>query len=116
MAQSNGKTSTASIEDQMSTIRSDIAVLTEMMGDLAKEKASDAKARASGKADDLKSQMRETADRLDAKAHAYGAQAQDMASNAIHEAEDAVRRQPGMAVGIAAGVGFLVGMMMARRS
>jgi ElaB/YqjD/DUF883 family membrane-anchored ribosome-binding protein len=37
------------------------------------------------------------------------------ANKTYTDAEDAVRANPGTAIGIAAGVGFLVGMMSARR-
>ena len=47
--------------------------------------------------------------------HQYG-HAQDMATDALHETGDAIRRNPLLAVGISAGLGFVVGLFRGGRT
>jgi ElaB/YqjD/DUF883 family membrane-anchored ribosome-binding protein len=50
-----------------------------------------------------------------AKTEAAAATARDKATEAQLHAEEFVRTQPATSIGIAAGLGFLIGMMTARR-
>ena len=105
--QRNGKDNTPSQEEliaQIDTIKSDIGALTKLMADYAGAKEEEIETRLKDTADKAKAQGRLAADEAKAQAAAFGAQANRF-----------VTEKPGMALGIAAGLGFLVGMLGARR-
>ncbi|SFE11897.1 Membrane-anchored ribosome-binding protein, inhibits growth in stationary phase, ElaB/YqjD/DUF883 family [Sulfitobacter brevis] len=98
----NGKKSDSivTIDDlagQLTTLKNEIASLTSAMGDYGKAKTAEVSDTAKSTVNDLSNAGRERA--LDAQ----------------KQAEEFVRTQPSTALGIAAGVGFLVGMITARR-
>ena len=104
---SNGSAATASADDvraQIAALQSDVAELTRTIGDYGRARGGDAKAAASLKAEEL----RNRADHLrhDAEARIKTGYAQ---------AETAVRDNPAAAVGIAAGLGFVLGLLTTRR-
>ena len=94
----------ADVTKQMAVLREDIANLTATIADYGKAQGSLLKSTASEKAAELAESSAAAADALKAKA-----------GKTYNDAEDAVRANPGTAIGIAAGIGFLVGMMTARR-
>lgn len=85
------------LSEQIATLKSDIATLTSTMGDLGKAKTHEATQSAKDTVDHLATASRERA--LDAQ----------------KQAEEFVRTQPSTALGLAAGIGFLAGLIMARR-
>jgi len=90
----------ATVEDlstQIAILKDDIAALTSTMGDFGRTQAHSAAATAKSTAADLSQAGLEKALETQEKA------------------EEFVRTQPTTALGIAAGVGFLVGMITARR-
>jgi ElaB/YqjD/DUF883 family membrane-anchored ribosome-binding protein len=94
------KPSSVSVEDlskQIETLRKDLSKLTSSVADYGR-----------GKADDLTTAARvksaEAADELSARARDAQAQANQF-----------ITTQPGLALGIAAGAGFLVGLLTSRR-
>jgi ElaB/YqjD/DUF883 family membrane-anchored ribosome-binding protein len=94
------KATEVTVEDlsaQVSVLKNDIATLTNTLTEYGKERG-----------DSLRRQARDTASDLSSAgvARAKDAQAQ---------AEDFVRTQPTAALGIAAGVGFIVGLLTVRR-
>ena len=115
-ARTNGKTELADVTTQIDTIKEDIAALTSLMADMAQEKKAEAKDRAASTAAALKSSAAQKADAAHAKAVETGEKLRTDAEAAYFKAEETVRQQPAMAVGIAAGIGFLVGIMATRRS
>lgn len=89
------------VSKQMAVLREDIAALTATIADYGKAQGALMKSAASEKA---------------AEAGATAANAvKERAERSYAGAEDAVRANPGAAIGIAAGVGFVVGMLSARR-
>lgn len=112
----NGKTPTsADLANQLAEVKSDLADLAKLMAEFgrgsAREVQSDVRARAEAareqvaeKVETAKETVRETYEAAHKRAEDLGAQAQDY-----------IRSQPGTALGIAAGVGFLIGLMAARR-
>lgn len=94
----------ADLSKQVAVLREDIANLTAIVGDYSKAQAGQLKSVAADKANEL------------AKAGAHAANsAKATAEVAYSETEDAIRANPASAIGIAAGLGFLVGMLTARR-
>lgn len=85
------------LSNQIATLKSDIATLTGTMGEFGKTKSRAAADQAKTTAQDLANTSREKA--LEAQA----------------SAEEFIRTQPATALGIAAGIGFLVGLIAARR-
>ncbi|MGC1180519.1 MAG: DUF883 C-terminal domain-containing protein, partial [Methyloceanibacter sp.] len=61
-----------------------------------------------------KSHLADQIEAISTIANTQIARAQDRATEAAHEAEDAITRNPLSAVAIAAGLGFLVGAFMRR--
>ncbi|WP_458792839.1 DUF883 family protein [Yoonia sp. MH D7] len=107
MAQSVKSSASELNEDvsaQMAVLREDIANLTAAVGNYGKVQATQLKAVASQKASDVAQSGVETA-----------AAVRRNAEIAYSDAESAVRANPAAAVGIAAGLGFLVGMIATRR-
>lgn len=101
----NGTTATtADLSDQINTLKDDLGALTKIIADLGKEKGDDAVSAVKARASALKNTAEETAD----LARAKSADLQD-------QANDFVKTQPAMALGIAAGVGFLVGILGSRK-
>jgi ElaB/YqjD/DUF883 family membrane-anchored ribosome-binding protein len=92
------------LSDQIDTLRSDIEKLTELMGTLAKKKSNKARDRVSEMAEEAAAAME------DKTRHAM-----DEAGALRDQAETLVRRNPSAALGLATGIGFLVGLLLARR-
>lgn len=115
-ARTNGKTDMKDVSAQIDTIKGDIAALTALMSDLAEDRKTEAAARADDTASALRRSAAQTIDTAQTKAVETGEKMRSDAEAAFHTAEENVRQQPAMAVGIAAGLGFLVGMMATRRS
>lgn len=85
-------------------LRNDLSSLTGTISDMAREKGSEVSSIASRKADEAQLKAAEAAEFVSARTR----DVQD-------QAENFVKQQPATALGIAAGVGFLVGMMSTRR-
>jgi len=92
------------VRDQISVLQKDIAELTRIVSDYGKAQGEYLKSSAQSRAETLKS---------DAERRLRQTEAQ--ARDAWAQAEGAVRENPAGAVGLAAGIGFLVGLIMARR-
>lgn len=82
---------------QIAILKDDIAALTGTISEYGKAKTRDAKNQAKSAAQE------------------YADAGMEKAAAAQHNAEDFIRTQPAAAMGIAAGVGFLVGLITARR-
>lgn len=115
-ARTNGKADVTDVTAQIDTIKQDIAALTALMTEVAQDKKDQAKTHAASKAAEFKASATETVGQAQIRAKEAGDKLRSDAEAAYLKAEDTVRQQPAMAVGIAAGIGFLVGSMMARRS
>ncbi|WP_299672646.1 DUF883 domain-containing protein [uncultured Roseobacter sp.] len=115
-ARTNGKADVTDVTAQIDTIKQDIAALTALMTEVAQDKKDEAKERAASKAAAFKASAAETMDSAQVRAKDAGEKVRSEAEAAYHKAEESVRQQPAMAVGIAAGIGFLVGSLVARRS
>lgn len=92
------------LSKQMAVLREDIANLTAIVAEYGKAQAGQLQTAATDKASNL------------AKAGANAAHsAKATAELAYSDAEDTIRANPATAVGIAAGLGFLVGLLTTRR-
>ncbi|SES05433.1 Membrane-anchored ribosome-binding protein, inhibits growth in stationary phase, ElaB/YqjD/DUF883 family [Tranquillimonas rosea] len=92
------------LKGQVEQLRSDIEALTGLLGRGAREQYDSAR----GAARDHARQARDTAGRQ------YD-DALRVAEGYYTEAEQSIRRNPTMAVGIATGIGFLIGLIATRR-
>lgn len=92
------------VAKQMAILRDDIANLTATVAEYGKAQGALLKSTAAEKAAEVADAGTATAETVKKKA-----------TKTYLDAEDAVRANPGTAIGIAAGIGFLVGMMTARR-
>ncbi len=103
----NGTTAKAELNqlsDQIETLKSDIAAITKTLADLGKTTKDAAVTGAKAKATELRDTGEQQMRAAQARAEDYG-----------HQAAEAVRNQPAAAVGIAAGLGFLIGFLTARK-
>ncbi|SLN39443.1 DUF883 family protein [Roseisalinus antarcticus] len=103
----NGSGGDASLEDisaEMEILRADLRSLTEAMGNYGSARARDARDNVQDRANQAGERIRDGAADLRTDMERYG-----------HQAEDLVRHQPGMALGAAAGLGFLMGLFASRR-
>lgn len=95
---------TADLQAELEALKQDIANLGATLGEYGRARG-----------EDLKSAAKDQAQFLRAKGEESVAHAQKMTTNAYHQAEDSVRENPAAAVGIAAAVGFMVGLLAGRR-
>jgi len=104
---SNGSKSeptTADLQHELEALKQDIANLGATLGEFTRAKG-----------ENLKSAAKEQAQHLRSKGEESIAHAQKSAAQAYHHAEDSVRENPAAAVGIAAAIGFMVGLLAGRR-
>ena len=101
---SSAKATSDDVRDQIATLQADIAALTKTVSEYGKAQSDSAKSMAADKAEELR--LRASILKDDAEAQIKSGYAQ---------AETAVKDNPAAAVGIAAGLGFLVGLLSARR-
>ncbi|GGE20037.1 hypothetical protein GCM10011360_05950 [Primorskyibacter flagellatus] len=92
------------LREQIAVLQADVAKLTRTMGDFGRAQGEQAKAAATRTAEDLR--LRADHLRQDAEAQLRTGYAQ---------AETAVRDNPAAAVGLAAGIGFVLGLLSSRR-
>lgn len=111
----NGKSDASDVAAQIDTIKADVAALTALLADLTDQKKEELKAGAADAVNRAKSRAKDEASMARARATEAGEALRDSVEDHYTQAEDAVRRQPAMAVGVAAGVGFLVGLLASRR-
>jgi len=104
MAQANPKPTQEDLAQQMQELRDDVASLTKMLGDLTRAEAREA-------ADSAKRAAHKTRESVEHEYEKLHKQAED----AVHHADALIREKPAMAMGIAAGLGLLVGLMMSRK-
>jgi ElaB/YqjD/DUF883 family membrane-anchored ribosome-binding protein len=98
------ETSIADLTAQIETLRKDLGILTDTITDYGKDKSNELQAMAAERAKHAREKGREASDIVSARA-----------SDARHQAERYVTSKPVAALGIAAGIGFLVGLMSTRR-
>ena len=93
----------ADVSEQIATLRGDIAALTQTIADLTKAKGDEAINTAKSKLSDVRDQAAEASEtpRL-------------MAMELQDKTDAFIKKQPAAALGIAAGVGFLVGFIGSR--
>lgn len=103
-AKSNVSELNNDVSKQVQILREDVAKLTETMAEYGKARGLAMKEDAVAKASNVAASGKDAAK-----------VAQHKAQDAYAGAEDAVRHNPAAAVGIAAGIGFLVGMIATRR-
>jgi len=105
-ASTNGAASTSAddVRDQIAALQADMAQLTKTVGDYGKSRGEEARAVANAKAAELRTRADEARTAAEAQLKSGYAQA-----------ETAVRDNPAAAVGIAAGVGFVLGLLSTRR-
>lgn len=92
------------IAAQIAAIRNDLAQLTEAMGTYGRAKSAEIGTRAAQGASDLRVRGKKEAARVEAGIE-----------ETLAMTEDFVARQPATALGIAAGIGFILGLWSARR-
>mgnify|MGYP000193381617 CR=1 FL=1 len=102
----NGKSapSTEELAAQIDQIKDDIGALTRMLAEYAGDKEQKAQDALKAKAQAAKDQGAVAMKQAQAQAEKLGAQTQDF-----------VAHNPGLALGVAAGLGFLVGALGSRR-
>jgi ElaB/YqjD/DUF883 family membrane-anchored ribosome-binding protein len=96
-----------SVEDlsqQIKDLKADVAKLVETLGSMAKAEG-----------EDLTEDMRARAEKLRKAGAARTAEAEARLSELASEAEVLARERPAAAMGVAAGVGFVLGLILARR-
>ena len=96
--------SSAELQAQIAALKSDIAALTSTIADYGKAKGKSAAASAKATMEDAR-----------AKGGEQLAVFQDEAVKAYRSVETSARENPAAAVGIAAGIGFLFGLLTTRR-
>lgn len=92
------------LQEQLRSLRADVAELTTTLGRFSRAQA-----------ESLRDQAQEGLRAARTEAEEQLAAAGDFAGRKYVETEDYIRANPATAIGIAAGVGFLVGLVMSRR-
>ena len=101
---SNSDPSVEDLSKQIETLKRDISSLTTTIADLGKSEADRVLKRAKAKGEDLKQAGEDQMELMRLRAEMYG-----------QEAGEFVRKQPGMALGLAAALGLVAGMIMSGR-
>lgn len=104
---SNGTTKDPSVSDlakQIETIQKDLGDLTGLMKEMGKAQAAKLSDEAEAKAKELQGKGEDAAK-----------MAREQLDSLQTQANDYIKTQPATAIGIAAGLGFLVGLVMTRR-
>ena len=101
--------------DRASAKEQELAGKMQDFADTARKKASDAAGTARDLGREYAGIARDEANRLYREGERHLKQAGHAAEGYYDEVSDMVRRNPAQALGIAAGLGFLVGLMLARR-
>lgn len=92
------------LSEQIATLKGDIASIADLLGDIGARRK-----------DETVTAARERAAEAKDRGAEHLAAAQLRASVAQDEAMDAIRRQPGTAIGLAVGIGFLAGFLTGRK-
>ncbi|MGR3365127.1 MAG: DUF883 family protein [Maritimibacter harenae] len=92
------------LQDQIAQLKADVSDLTTTLKEVGNSASAEAKDRAAKKAKKAR-----------AKTEKAARDAQDSALHYYKTAEGQVRQNPATSVGIAAGVGFLVGLFLSRK-
>lgn len=104
LSSKNGSATTADLSDQIEILRNDLSALTQTIADLGKAKGDEAVSAAKAKAADVRDKAADHAE----TARLQALELQDRTN-------DFIRNQPATALGVAAGLGFLVGFMSSRK-
>ena len=99
-----GEPSLREVSIQLEALKADLANLTEAMGDYGKARYRSTREEARARARSAQAAAEDGYDFLQGEAERYAREAQTL-----------VREQPGAAVGFAAALGFLVGLVVSRR-
>ena len=100
----NNKPDAADLSEQIETLRNDLATLTQAIADLGKAKGDDAVNAAKTTLSDARDQAADAAE----TARLQAMELQD-------KADTFIKNQPATALGIVAGIGFLVGFLGSRK-
>lgn len=101
-AQANG--SGEDVREQVAALQNDVAELSKALSSYGRARGEEAKLAAEQTAQDLKH-----------RAQLLGEEAETQLRTGYAQAETTVRENPAAAVGIAAGVGFVLGLITSRR-
>lgn len=106
-AKTNENDADAALKDmaeQIASLRNDLAGLTEALGNYGKAQGRTLGDKAARTAEQIRAEGQVQAERLNLQAAALQSQANDF-----------IIRQPAMALGIAAGLGYIIGLWTSRR-
>lgn len=104
-AMTNGTTSNAEdLHAQIAALKSDLSALSNTIADMG-----------TARKDQIKASAADAATQLQAQGKAVMQDAQAMAGQAAEKAQQSVRDNPAAAVGIATGLGFVLGFLTARK-
>ncbi len=92
------------LSEQIAALKQDMAEISHTLGELGRSSRDAAAGQARRKASELRAAGERQIDAAQHRAEELG-----------HQAADAVRQQPAAAVGLAVGVGFLLGFMTGRK-
>ncbi|PWE33488.1 hypothetical protein DDZ14_04630 [Maritimibacter sp. 55A14] len=95
---------TEQLSKQIEMLKNDIASISQTLTDMGAQRR-----------DEAVEGMRRTASELRDRGQARAAEAREYAEDTGHQVADAVRQQPATAVGLAVGLGFILGFLTSRR-
>lgn len=94
----------AALSDQIASLKADLAKITSTLGDMGRHQSASAVEAARVRADQLKDMSAEQIDALRTRAN-----------DAAAQADAFVKDRPATAVGVAAALGFVLGLLTAKR-
>ena len=108
------KATTERLEKDVTAVKNDIAALTDQITDVLNSFAGSAKKQARRGFDQARSQAESTMDEMSERGSAMMDAAQDAASSFEETLEDVITQRPLATVGLALGLGFLIGVAWRR--
>ena len=116
MARAATKTTPKDLEKQLETLRADMAQLTEALGDMTRIEADEVADTARSVVDKARAGVAEEYDKVRATVAREYDRACAQGRDVVDHADAMIREKPAVAMGVAAGAGLLIGLMMSRKS
>ncbi|WP_273688034.1 DUF883 family protein [Ketogulonicigenium vulgare] len=114
-AEKQAEKTISDLQEQIAALKTEMGRITENFAEAGKDAASRLSDRAQDAVKTARSRAKDIASDVEDQAHIQAERIKDGAQRGYEQAGEFISRQPATAVGLAAGLGFLLGVLMNRR-